>query len=61
MKRYIAKVYIPIVYEIYAETSEQAKEIALEGFERESRKEKLAFYAASLPYPKIEVEEMENA
>jgi hypothetical protein len=58
MKRYRARVFIPIVYEIEAENEHQATQIAVECYKKENKTEKIAFLSVSWAHPEVEVEEM---
>ena len=58
MKRYMARVFNPIVYEIEAENKHQATQIAVECYKKENKQEKIAFLSASWAHPEVEVEEI---
>ena len=60
IKKYVVKVFAPIIYEIYAETKEQATKIAGNDYERLKQKGKIAVDATSWSEPEIEVEEQET-
>ncbi len=60
MKRYIARVYIPIVYEIYTETKEEAAQIAMKGYVRLKQKGNVTIDTISWAEPEIEIEEQET-
>jgi hypothetical protein len=58
MKKYIARVFIPIVYEIEAENKQQAEKKAVEFFKQEDKKEKAVYFSNSWIDPEVEVEEI---
>ena len=58
IKRYQARVFHPIVYEVMAENESQATQIAMEKYKKENKQEKVAFLSNSWIDPEVEVEEM---
>jgi hypothetical protein len=58
MKTYRARVFIPIVYEIDAETEQQAAKQAVDMFKQENKQEKIGYFSNSWIDPEVEVEEV---
>ena len=58
MKTYRARVFIPIVYEIEAESEQEATQRAVEFFKHEDKQEKAVYLSNSWIDPEVEVEEI---